>query len=109
MPSDAAIQQMWAVTLAVYVVVVAVVALMLTLILSTVRRIHRGAAAIWTTGQKVANNTIHIALLLRTNHLVGRTLQAATGTAGAVSALEHHAASCPHCPTCVIGPRRTRG
>ena len=106
MPSDGTIQQIWTITLAVYFVVVAVVAVMLTLIYVTVRRIHDGAAAIWTTGQKVANNTIHVALLVRTNHLVARTLEAARGTAAAVAAVERHAGSCPHCPTCVIGSRR---
>lgn len=104
MPSEAAIQQVWIVSLLVYVVVVAVVATMLTLILFTARRIHGGAAAIWTVGQKVANNTIHIALLLRTNHLASRILAAAGGTAGAVAGIERHAADCPHCPSCVIGP-----
>ncbi len=104
MPSDAAIQQVWIVSLVIYFVVVAVVATMLTLILWAAKQIHGGVAAIWTAGQKVANNTIHIALLLRTNHLASRILAAAGGTAGAVAGIERHAADCPHCPTCVVGP-----
>ena len=103
MPSEAAVQQIWTISLVVYVVVVLVVAVMLTLILVTVRQIHSGASAIWTVGQKVANNTIHLALLLRTNHLAARILDAAQGTARAVSAVEQHAKTCPHCPTCVTG------
>jgi len=106
MPSEAVIQQVWTISLVVYFVVVAVVAVLLTLIYGTARRIHGGAAAIWTTGQKVANNTIQIALLIRTNHLVARILDAAAGTAGAVQAIERHAGACPHCPTCVLGGRR---
>ncbi len=109
MPSEAAIQQVWTISLVVYFAVVAVVAVMLTLILVAAKRIHGGAAAIWTVGQKVANNTIHIALLMRTNHLVTRILDAAGGTARAVAAIERHAGSCPHCPTCVIGSRREGG
>jgi len=103
MPSESAVQQVWIISLVVYFVVVAVVAVMLTLILTTVRHIHSGAAAIWTVGQKVANNTIHIALLLRTNHLAARILDAARRTARAVAAVEQHARTCPRCPTCVTG------
>lgn len=103
MPSEAAIQQVWITSLIVYFVVVVVVAVMLTLILTTARQIQSGASAIWTVGQKVANNTIHLALLLRTNYLAARILAAAGGTAGAVAAIEQHARTCPHCPTCVTG------
>jgi hypothetical protein len=106
MPSEAVVQQIWTISLVVLFVVVAVVALMLTLIYMTARQIHAGAAAIWTSGQKVANNTIHLALLLQTNYLAARILDAAVGTAKAVSLVEQHARSCPHCPTCVIGGRR---
>jgi hypothetical protein len=103
MPSEAAVWEIWIISLVVFFVVVAVVAVLLTLIHTTARRIHQGASAIWTSGQKVANNTIHLALLLRTNHLAGRILEAARGTARAVSLIEQHARSCPHCPTCVAG------
>jgi hypothetical protein len=51
----------------------------------------------------VANNTIQIPLLARTNHLLQKILDSAVRTAGAVAAVEQHAASCPYCPTCVIG------
>jgi hypothetical protein len=111
MPSEAAIQQVWTVSLIVYFVVVAVVAALLTLILRTARQIHAGAAAIWVSGQKVANNTIQIPLLARTNVLVQQILDSAGRTAGAVGAIEQHAGACPHCPTCLLGgtgkePRR---
>ena len=107
MPSEAAVQQVWLVSLVLYFVVVLVVALMLTLILLTARRIRAGTAAIWTAGQKVANNTIHVPLLGRTNHLATRILESAGRTAGAVQAIRQHAEECPRCPACVIGgPRR---
>jgi hypothetical protein len=105
MPSDAAIQQVWILSLVIFAVVLAVVALMLTLILWTARQIHAGVAGIWTVGQKVANNTIQIALLHRTNHFVKRILDGAAATAGAVAAVERHAATCPRCPTCVTAGR----
>lgn len=103
MPSEAAVQQVWIWSLVIYFVVVGVVAVMLTLILMTAKQIHGGAAAIWNTGQKVANNTIQIALLFRTNYLVKRILESAVRTAGAVGVVATHAHNCPHCPTCVTG------
>lgn len=103
MPSETAIAQVWIWSLVLYFVVVVVVAVLLTLILMTTRQIKAGAAAIWTSGQKVANNTIQIPLLARTNHLVTSILDSAVRTAGAVAAVERHAGSCPHCPACVIG------
>ena len=106
MPAESTIAQVWTLSLVLFFVVVGVVALLLTVILRTVRRVHGGASAIWTTGQKVANNTIHIALLQRTNHLAGRIRGAALVTAGAVDAIERHAAGCTGCPACVLDARR---
>ena len=103
MPSEAAVQQVWTLSLVIYFVVVGVVAVLLTMILRTVRQIHAGAAAIWVSGQKVANNTIQIPLLARTNVLVRHVLDSAVRTAGAVAAIEQHSGACPHCPTCVLG------
>ena len=109
MPSESAVTQVWIWSLAIYFIVVAVVAVLLTLILNTTKQIKGGAGAIWVAGQKVANNTIQIPLLARTNHFVTKILDSAVRTAGAVAAVEQHAASCPHCPTCVIGgPREGR-
>lgn len=98
-----AVQQVWVISLAVFVVVLLVVAALLTLILSTSKKIHGGVSAIWNVGQRIANNTVHLALLDRTNHLGGQILQAAGGIAGATGAIAAHAATCPGCPACVIG------
>ena len=106
MPSEAAIEQLWLVSLVLYFVVVLVVAVMLTLILVAARHIRDGTAAIWTVGQKVANNTIHVPLLVRTNGLATRILAAAGRTAGAVQAIRQHAEECARCPACVTGERR---
>ena len=107
-PSAETIQRVWTVTLAVYGVVVVVVALLLTLIVREARRITAGVGAIWTVGQKIANNTIHIALLDTTNHVAGRIFQSAKGIVGATAAIEAHAEECPGCPACVLGPRWSR-
>ncbi len=98
-----AVQQVWIVSLVVFAVVLVVVAIMLTLILRTSKQIHGGVSAIWTAGQKVANNTIHLALLDRTNHLAGQILHSAGGVAAATGAIAAHAAACPRCPACVTG------
>ncbi|MGH7278487.1 MAG: hypothetical protein ACREJG_07340, partial [Candidatus Rokuibacteriota bacterium] len=71
------IQQVWTITLAVYAVVLVVVAALLALILRSARQIHAGVSAIWTVGQKIANDTIHIALLDTTNHVAGQILGSA--------------------------------
>lgn len=102
------IAQVWMASLAVFVVVLIVVAVLLTMILRTATQIHHGVSAIWTAGQKVANNTIHLALLDRTNYLGAAILQSAGRVAAATEVIATHASSCPGCPTCVThtGGRR---
>ncbi len=97
------VRQVWITTLVVYGVVLLVVAALLALILREARRIHAGVSEIWNVGQKVANNTIHIALLDTTNHAAGRILASAKGVLGATAAIKAHAGNCPGCPACVLG------
>ncbi len=99
-----AIQRVWITTLVIYAVVLVVVAVLLTLILRAARDVRRGVSTIWTVGQQVANNTIHIALLDTTNHVVGETLDSAEGVVTATPAMGVHPAGCPGCPACVLGP-----
>lgn len=106
--STETVQQAWMISLVVFAVVLFVVAGLLTLILSSVRKIHGGVSAIWTVGQKVANNTIHLALLDHTNHVAGKILESAGGIASATGAIASHAAGCAGCPACVIGRRGRR-
>ena len=103
-----AIQYVWILSLVIFTLVLVVVAVLLTLILVTARKIHGGVSAIWTAGQKVANNTVQLALLHRTNHLAGQILASAGNVASATGAIATHAASCPGCPACVLaaGGRR---
>lgn len=103
--SPEVVRQVWTATLVIYAVVVLVVATLLTLIVLTARKIHAGVSAIWTVGQKVANNTIHIALLDATNHIAGQILSSAKGILAATAAIKAHAESCPGCPACVLGSR----
>lgn len=101
--SAEAIQQVWLLSLGLFLVVLVVVAALLTMILSTAKQIHGGVSAIWTAGQKVANNTIHLALLDRTNYLAGLILKSAGGVAAATEVIATHANGCPGCPACVVG------
>ena len=47
-------------------VVTLVVALLLYLVIRTAAAINREVATVWANGQRVANNTIHIAVLYKT-------------------------------------------
>jgi hypothetical protein len=100
------IESVWWLTLAIYAVVLVVVAALLTLILREAKRIHAGVSEIWNVGQKVANNTIHIALLEETNHIAGQILSSAKGIIAATTQIGAHAASCPGCPNCALRGRR---
>lgn len=107
-PSAEAIQQVWIWSLVIYFVVVVVVAVLLTLVVVEAKRIRAGVSAIWNTGQRIANNTVHIALLDRTNKAAGRILESAGGVLGATARIKAHAEECPGCPACVLGPRWRR-
>ena len=102
------IQQVWITTLLIYAVVLVVVAILLTLILRAARQVRSGVATIWTVGQQVANNTIHIALVDTTNHVVAEILDSAKGVVAATTAMANHAAHCPGCPACVLDTEPTR-
>jgi hypothetical protein len=107
-PSAETIRQVWIASLVIYFVVVAVVAFLLLQILRSAEAIRAGVSDIWTVGQKVANNTIHIALLHKTNAVAGRILTSAVGVVRATAAIKHHAEACPACPACVFGREQTR-
>jgi K+ transporter len=103
--TEAAVQQVWMLSLVIYLVVLIVVAVLLTMILRTAQAIRGGVSAIWTVGQKVANNTIHIPLLVRTNQVASQILESAKGVVVATAAVKSHAEGCPGCPACVLGRR----
>ncbi|MGQ0571876.1 MAG: hypothetical protein ACT4P5_20420 [Armatimonadota bacterium] len=67
--STQTIHLVWGVSLLLGVVVIIVVAVLLNAVVASARRILHVASNIWTDGQRVANNTVQIALLDRTNHL----------------------------------------
>jgi hypothetical protein len=104
-PSPETIQNVWTLSLVVFGVVLVVVAVLLTLILRAARDITAGVSSIWNVGQRVANNTIHLALLEKTNSGAQAILGSAVGVIKATDAVKEHSAGCPGCPACVLGPR----
>jgi hypothetical protein len=81
---------LWILAIVLALVVTGVVAVLLTLVIGTARQIKDGVAAIWANGQRVANNTIHIANLHRTHETADRILGRAGRIAGHVAALDAH-------------------
>lgn len=102
------VQTIWTITLGVFVLVLIVVAILLTLILHAARNITAGVSAIWNVGQRIANNTIHIALLKKTNLAAGKILASTVGIVHATAGVKGHAEQCPGCPACVLTPEWLR-
>ncbi|GAC1654494.1 MAG: hypothetical protein NVS4B3_18550 [Gemmatimonadaceae bacterium] len=107
-PSLDTIRTLWTVSLIVFVIVLLVVAVLLTLILRAASEIRTGVSLIWNVGQRIANNTIQLALLQKTNAGASQILTSAVGIIGATNAIKSHAEECPGCPACVLGPRWSR-
>ncbi|MDP9351253.1 MAG: hypothetical protein M3P51_06910 [Chloroflexota bacterium] len=100
--SERATYTVWGVSLVLGLVVILVVAALLTLIVRTARQIESSVADIWTVGQRIANNTVHIPLLHRTNQIAGGILARAAGIDRAAMLIEAHAVECPGCPQCSL-------
>jgi len=91
----------WWLAIVVLLVVTVVVAVLLRMVINAAKAVDAEAAEVWARGQRVANNTIHIASLYRTSELVDRILGRAGGIANAATAIKTHAESCPGCPECI--------
>ena len=103
MVSEGAAYTVWWISLGIGAIVILVVAVLLALIVRTARQIEGEVADIWTVGQRIANNTVHIPLLHRTNQVVDGILERASGIDGATARIEEHAEDCPvGCPHCVL-------
>lgn len=93
----------WWTSLALGVVVSAVVALLLWGIHRSASAIENRVARIWDVGQRVAGNTVHIPALYRTHELAERILASAVRIDAGAAAIERHADGCPGCPQCMLG------
>lgn len=104
MPSRDLSVTLWWFSLAIAVVVLLAIVALLSVILRTARQIDADAKRIWLGGKGVANSTVHLAMLLRTNQILADVLEAATGILGTAGRIGRHAASCPGCPACARPP-----
>src|SRR5262245_51591314 len=95
----------WWIAIAVLLVVTGIVYVLLRQIIAAAGAIERTVSEIWTKGQRVANNTIHIVALYRTDELVQGILGRAARIAASAAAIEQHAKTCPGCPACIISKR----
>lgn len=100
--TEQAAQFVWWASLAIGVVVSVVVALLLWLINRAVVAIDVRVSRIWDTGQRVANNTVHIPTLYKISEVAGQILSAAARIDAAAAAIESHAKGCPGCPQCML-------
>ena len=87
-PSPRIIARYWRISLGIGVVVIGAVALLLSTLATIATRIEGGAAEIWRVGKLIANNTVHIPLLVRTNQIVSEILPAADGIARATERIQ---------------------
>ena len=99
---DEAAQFIWVASLVLGLVVSLVVTYLLWLIHSTALNIDGLVSKIWDTGQRVANNTIHIPALVRTNAVAGEILETALRINAGAEAIATHANGCPGCPHCML-------
>ena len=82
---EATVVHYWSTALVAGLVVTGVVAVLLNILASTAVAIQGGAAEIWRVGKLIANNTVHIPLLARTNQQAAAILETADGIAAATA------------------------
>ena len=91
----------WWLAIVMVAVVTVVVAILLYRIVKTAGAINEEVATVWANGQRVANNTIHIAALYKTSDNVDGILSRAGRIANSAQAIKDHAEQCPSCPQCI--------
>lgn len=94
---------LWWISLMLGAVVIVVVAVLLNMILQTAKGIHTTASSIWDGGTRIANNTVHVPDLARTNGFAVSILKQAPDLLHQLERIKGHAEDCPGCPTCVLG------
>lgn len=95
----------WQAAIVIVAVVTCVVAALLAWIIAVAKAIEADAAVIWANGQRVANNTIHIAALYKTCEFVEGILGRAGRIVQNAEAVRTHAEQCGGCPQCILNRR----
>ncbi len=93
-PSET-VARYWRISLGLGLAVVGAVGLLLEVLARTASQIEAGAAEIWRVGKLIANNTVHVPLLVRTNQIVAEILPAADRIARATERVEQAVAGEP--------------
>ncbi len=83
----------WRFSLAAGLAVIAAVAVLLETVARTAESIQDGTAKIWEVGKLIANNTVHVPLLVRINHHVAAISGAADEIAQAAGRIQQVATS----------------
>lgn len=91
----------WWFAIIVVAIVTVVVAILLAMVIRTAREIDDEVAVVWANGQRVANNTIHIAALHKTLEHVEGIHGRAGRIANSAQSIKDHAEGCPSCPQCI--------
>lgn len=94
---------LWLVSVVLGLVVTVVVALLLFAIWRQAVHIEAVAADIWDGGTRIANNTVHVPDLARTNGFAERIVAQVPALGGALGRIRDHAEQCPGCPLCAAG------
>ncbi|MAT87018.1 MAG: hypothetical protein CL532_00495 [Aestuariivita sp.] len=91
----------WLLAIVIVAVVLVVVTTLLVMVIRTAGAINEDVATVWANGQRVANNTIHIATLYKTHEYVQGILGRAGRILGSSEALRNHANDYPSGPKCI--------
>ncbi len=92
------ILELWWLSIAIFAVVIVVVAVLLALILQAAKQVDRHAVDIWTAGKEIAGNTVSIWILDDVNRRLQRT-------ARSTRAMEKSAASMSEKLDALVGRR----
>jgi hypothetical protein len=80
--------EMWWLSLAIFAVVIVVVAVLLGMIIAAAKSIDGHAFEIWTEGKKIAGNTVTIWVLEKVNETVTRTKDTAQSIERTTAAMD---------------------
>jgi hypothetical protein len=81
-------ERYWLISLASGVVIIGAVAALLHRLASAAEQIQAGVHQVWLSGKRIAANTVHIPLLIRTNQVAGDILEATDRVAQVADRIE---------------------
>jgi uncharacterized protein YoxC len=82
--------ELWWFSLALFALVVVVVAVLLGLIIAAAKSIDRHAAAIWVAGKQIAGNTVSIWMLEQADQLLRETQREAERLQKSAASMDEH-------------------